>query len=145
MRSHKDLQNFFIQSLSLCTRRLFSMLLNGDIVHIKKPDGIYLPTSVVDEFPGSFLHLSIFSIKHSLSDFLCWLNSNILTFKRHDNMTKIFFFRYFFMRLKCDFCSKRMNTIQTIKNHQHFLTILFLIMQLLFYRKIVPYFSVWVH
>ena len=43
------------------------MLLNEDIVDIKKPEGICLPTFVVDEFSGLFLHPSIFSIIHSRS------------------------------------------------------------------------------
>ena len=63
------------------------MLLNEDIVGIEKPDGICLPNFVVDEFSALFLHPSIFSIEHlrstyitsgALSDFLHWLNSNIL-------------------------------------------------------------------
>ena len=40
------------------------MLLNDDIVDIEKPDGILSRTFVADEFPGFFLHLSMFSIKH---------------------------------------------------------------------------------
>ena len=36
VRSLKDSQNFFIQSLPLHTSCLFSMLLNDDIVDIKK-------------------------------------------------------------------------------------------------------------
>ena len=43
------------------------MLLNEDIVNIKKPDGICSPTFVEDEFSGLFLHPSIFSIIHSRS------------------------------------------------------------------------------
>ena len=39
--SLKDSQNFFIQSLSLYTSCLFSMLLNDDIVDIEKSDGIF--------------------------------------------------------------------------------------------------------
>ena len=41
------------------------MLLNVDIVDIEKPDRMYLPTVVVKEFSGLFLHPSIFSVKHS--------------------------------------------------------------------------------
>ena len=41
------------------------MLLNEDIVQIEKPNGICLLTFVVDEFPGLFLHSSVFSIIHS--------------------------------------------------------------------------------
>ena len=40
------------------------MLLNDDIVDIEKPDGLCLPTFVVDECSGLFLHTSIFSIIH---------------------------------------------------------------------------------
>ena len=36
------------------------MLLNDDV----KPDGIYSPTFVVDEFSGLLLYPSVFSIKH---------------------------------------------------------------------------------
>ena len=43
------------------------MFLNEDIVDIEKPDGICLPTFVVDEFSELFLHPSIFSIEHSKS------------------------------------------------------------------------------
>ena len=43
------------------------MSLNDNIVDIEKPDGICLPTFVVNEFSGLFLHPSIFSIKHSRS------------------------------------------------------------------------------
>ena len=44
------------------------MLLNEDIAHIEKPDRICLPTFIADEFSGSFLHPSIFSIIHSRSE-----------------------------------------------------------------------------
>ena len=62
--SLKDSQNYFIQSLPLYASCIFPMPLNDDVVDIEKPDGIYLPTFVVDEFTGLFLHPSIFSIKH---------------------------------------------------------------------------------
>ena len=39
------------------------MFLNDDIVDIEKPDGICLPTFVVNEFSRLFLHPSIFSVK----------------------------------------------------------------------------------
>ena len=57
-----------MQSLPLYTSCLFPMLLNEDIVDIKKPDGIYSLTFFVDEFSGLFLHPSVFSIIHSRSD-----------------------------------------------------------------------------
>ena len=63
----KDSQNFFIQGLPLYTPYLFSMFLNDDIVDIEKRDGICLPTFVVNEFSGLFLHPLIFSIKDSRS------------------------------------------------------------------------------
>ena len=56
-----------MQSLSLYTSCLFSILLKEDIVDIKKPDGICLLTFVADEFSGLFLHPSIFSNMHSRS------------------------------------------------------------------------------
>ena len=43
------------------------MLLNDNIVDIAKSDGICSLSFVVDEFSGLFLHLSVFSIKHSRS------------------------------------------------------------------------------
>ena len=43
------------------------MSFNDNIVDNEKPDGICLPTFVVNEFSGLFLHPSIFSIKHSRS------------------------------------------------------------------------------
>ena len=65
--SLKDSQNFFMQSLPLCTSCLFSTLLNDDIVDIEKPVGICSRTFVEDEFSGLFLHPSVFSITHSRS------------------------------------------------------------------------------
>ena len=56
-----------MQSLPLHTSRLFSMLLNDDIVDIEKPDDICCPIFAVNDFLGLFLHPSIFSIKHSRS------------------------------------------------------------------------------
>ena len=44
-----------------------SYFLNDDIVDIKNPDRICSVIFVVDEFSGLFLHLSIYSIKHSRS------------------------------------------------------------------------------
>ena len=44
------------------------MLLNQDIVdNLDRFDGMCLPTFVVDEFSGLFLHPTIFSVKHSRS------------------------------------------------------------------------------
>ena len=43
------------------------MVFNDDIEDIEKPNEICLPTFVVDEFSGLFLHPSVFSIKHSKS------------------------------------------------------------------------------
>ena len=62
--SLKDSQNIFMQSLRLCTLCLFSMYLNGNIVDIEKPDGVYLLTFVVNEFLGLSLHPSIFSMRY---------------------------------------------------------------------------------
>ena len=42
------------------TSCLFSMSLNGYIVHIKKTDGICSPTFVEDDFSGLFLYVLIF-------------------------------------------------------------------------------------
>ena len=57
----------FIQFLQLYTSYLFSMLLNKDIKDIKKPEGKFSLTFVVDECSGLLLHLSIFSIIHLIS------------------------------------------------------------------------------
>ena len=53
-----------MQSLPLYKLALFFMLLNDDIVDIEKPDGMFSPTFVVNQFSKLFLHSSIFSIKH---------------------------------------------------------------------------------
>ena len=60
----------------LYTVCMFSMLLNGDIVDIEKPDGIFLLTFVVDEFSGLFFpSINLFYqklniiINDALSDF----------------------------------------------------------------------------
>ena len=60
-------QNLLRQFLSLYTSFLLPMFLNDDILDIQKPDRICSPTFAVDEFSGSFLQPSIFSIKHSRS------------------------------------------------------------------------------
>ena len=54
----KDSQRFFMQSLPLYTSYLFSMILIDDILDIEKTDGTCLPTFVVDEFSGYFIHQS---------------------------------------------------------------------------------------
>ena len=56
-----------MQSLPLYILRLFSLLLNEDIVEVEKLDGIYLLTFAEDEYSGLFLHPSIFSIIQSRS------------------------------------------------------------------------------
>ena len=53
-----------MQSLPLYKLALLFMLLNDDIVDIEKPDGMFSPTFVVNQFSKLFLHSSIFSIKH---------------------------------------------------------------------------------
>ena len=52
------------------------MALIDDIVDIENPDRICIPTFVVDEFSGSFLHPSNFNIKHSGS---AWIINGILS------------------------------------------------------------------
>ena len=76
MCSAKDLQNFVMQSLPLYISCLISMVLIDDIADIENPDRICLPTFVVDEFSGSFLHPSNFNIKHSGS---AWIINGILS------------------------------------------------------------------
>ena len=44
----RDSQNFFMQSLSLLTSCLFSIFSIDDIIDMEKPEGICLPTSLVD-------------------------------------------------------------------------------------------------
>ena len=63
--SFKDLQVFFMQALPIYALSLFSILLNDDIVDMKKPDQTCSPTFAVHEFSGLFLYPSIFCIKHS--------------------------------------------------------------------------------
>ena len=58
-----------MQYLFLHTSCLFSVLVNNNIVDIEKPDGLCLPTFVVDEFSG--LSLKFISL------FYYALNSNI--------------------------------------------------------------------
>ena len=58
-----------MQYLILYTSCLFSVLVNNNIVDIEKPDGLCLPTFVVDEFSG--LSLKFISL------FYYALNSNI--------------------------------------------------------------------
>ena len=56
-----------MQSLTLSTSCLFSILLQDDIVDIEKPDGICLFIFAADKFSGLFLHPSVFFIIHSRS------------------------------------------------------------------------------
>ena len=48
--SFKDSQNFFMQSLPLCTSCLFPIILNDDIVDAEKPYEIFFITFIVDKF-----------------------------------------------------------------------------------------------
>ena len=54
--SLKNSLNLFMQSLSLYTSCLFSVLLNKGFIDIEKSDGIWSLTFAVDKFSGSFLH-----------------------------------------------------------------------------------------
>ena len=67
MRSLKDSQNFFMQSLPQYTSCVLSILLNDDIVGIEKSDGICSPIFIVDNFSKLSLHQSTFFIKDSKS------------------------------------------------------------------------------
>ena len=62
--SLKDSHGFLIQSLPLYKSCLLPVLLNEDIVCIKKAERIYLRTLFADKYSGLFEHLSIFSIIH---------------------------------------------------------------------------------
>ena len=84
MYSHKDSQNFFMQYASLHTSCLFSMLLNDDIVGIKKPDGILWLTFAVDELSGLllyplFLHLFYYTFNVCVNNKWCFIQFLILT------------------------------------------------------------------
>ena len=57
--SFKDSQNFFMQSFLLYTSCLFSMLLNDNIVGMKKSDGESSLNFVVNHFSGTFLHIYV--------------------------------------------------------------------------------------
>ena len=65
MCSLKDSQNCSYNLCFCIHHACFSMILNDDIEDIEKPDGISLPTFVVNEVLGLILHPSAFSIKHS--------------------------------------------------------------------------------
>ena len=90
------------------------ILSNTHIVDVKYPQGINAPIFVIKDFRGLFAHPSIFLIKDSgsakimqsvLSDFIYWLNFNILSFWYDKaNSQK-------YLRLKHIFCSKRMTII----------------------------------
>ena len=56
-----------MESLPMYTFFSFSMLLNGNITDLEKPDRICLPTIVIDKLSGLLLHPSIFSSKYSRS------------------------------------------------------------------------------
>ena len=58
--SHKD-------SMQSYKSFYFSMLLIDDITDLEKPDRIYSPTIVVDEFSELFLNPSVLSSKYSRS------------------------------------------------------------------------------
>ena len=57
--SLKDSQNFFMQSLPLCTSCLFPMILNDDIVDAEKSYGICFIAFVADKFLGLSFQSSI--------------------------------------------------------------------------------------
>ena len=87
--SLRVLQNFFIQSSRRYKLCLFSTLSNDHIVHIENLQGIFSPIFVVEDFSFFWIVcISIyFIIKDSrsvwvmygiLSDFILWLNFNIL-------------------------------------------------------------------
>ena len=63
----KNLQKLFIQSSPLYSSWLSSMVLNDDIVEIKKSDGRCLATFVVDDFADFYYNPSILLIKGSKS------------------------------------------------------------------------------
>ena len=90
------------------------MHLNDDIVDIEKTYEIYSPTIVLNGFSGSFLHPSVFSIKHSrsgaLSNFL-HIEALLISLKRYRNL---YLHIPFHERHACFSC-KRMKAIQTIK------------------------------
>ena len=41
------------------------LLLNDDLIEIEKSNGMSSPNFAVDNYPGLFLHPSIFSLEHS--------------------------------------------------------------------------------
>ena len=68
-----------------------------------------------------------------LSDFWYWLNSKILVSSEGIKILQSLFSHTLFISV---FCSKRIKTIQTIKNYHYFLILFLLITLIVFYRKI---------
>lgn len=76
--------------------------------------------------------------KWCLTIFLALTKLYLSVIRGHWNTTKTFIFTYFFVWLKFVICSKRMAKIQT-KIPIIFITLLLLIMQIVFYCKIIPF------
>ena len=107
--------------------------------------GIVMPSdpSTVED-PSTFLIndlISAYIINSILSDFIYWLNSNILFPSDGITISQNLYF-YFFMRFKFIFCSKAMKTIQTIKITLTFLMLFHIIMQIIFLLQddVIPLF-----
>ena len=149
MCSLKDWQNFFLQSLPLCTSCLFSMFLNDDIVGIEKINGMCAPNFVVDEFSGLFLHSLIFSIKHwryalmingFSSVFLYWLNSNIEVFSKESQHYKNLYLYIIFNVIEICFWLQKNEGNLNNENHGGIFTLILLMMHIIFPCNIMSFF-----
>ena len=143
MCSLKDSQNFFLQSLPLCTSCLFSMFLNDDIVGIEKINGMCAPNFVVDEFSGLFLHSLIFSIKHWR--YALMINGAFLCLQKTSQHYKNLYFYINFNVIQICFWLQNNEGNSNNENHGGIFTLFLLIMQIIFSCNIMSFFSVWNH
>ena len=154
MCSLKDSQNFFLQSLPLCTSCLFSMILNDYIVDIEKIYGMCSPNFVVDEFSGLILHSLIFCIKHwryalmingASSNFLYWLNSNTEVSSKESQHYKNLYFYIIFNVIQICFWFQNNEGNLSNENHGGIFTLFLLMMHIIFPCNIMSFFSLWNH
>ena len=103
---------------------LFSIWSDPQIVEIEYLQGTCSPIFVVKDFSGLFPHPTIFQLKIQCQH--KWRMTFYLTLYIHHiwiyspsemvlRLRKNLYFKYFFIRRKFVFCSKRIETIQTIK------------------------------
>ena len=115
---------------------LFSILSNVHIVDIEYLQGMCSSISATDDFSVLLSHpfsslITKFEIcinnRWYLIRFSVLIKLQYLSvFGSHYNTAKIFIFIYHFMSFKFVFCTKRMNTMQTIKNTRRVLKLFLL-------------------